>query len=335
MVADATAGRQTVACPDCGTPVRPDRERLCPTCGYPLVLLRSAPVDAEAGPARVPGEQGEATDVFRTDLFARGATTVDDQPPPGLDEVECPRCRERNPLERIRCQRCGLELQGRRPTPVAAPLLPEPVLPFEPEPPRPKRGNRWMIPVGWALVIAAALIAAAAFFATRGPDLSNSQEQDPPAGNGGLVRVAQQDIQASASSTLPNDPRFNVANTVDGKNETTWQSDGKRLRSNVGVSLTYRFARELPLARITVVNGDARSERDFTNNERVRRLQVRAGSWVASWELKDTTDPQSIDVDAGLVSAVTLEVEATYPGTTFKDVAISEVIFEVPDGSGG
>lgn len=332
-MADATAGRQTVACPDCGTPVRPDRERLCPTCGYPLVLLRSAPVDSEAGPARVPGEQGEATDVLRTDLFARGATTVDDRPPLSLDEVECPRCRERNPLERIRCQRCGLELQGRRPTPVAAPPpLPEPL---EPEPPRRRRSTRWMIPVGWALVIAAILIAAAAYFATRGPDPNESQGQDPPAGGGGLVRVAQQDIQASASSTLPNDPRFNVAFTVDGKNETTWQSDGKRLRSNVGVSLTYRFAREMPLARITVVNGDARSERDFANNERVRRLQVRAGSWVASWELKDTRDPQSIDVDAGAVSAVTLEVEATYPGTTFKDVAISEVIFEVPDGSGG
>jgi ribosomal protein L37E len=35
---DGGANRQTITCPDCGSPVQADRARLCPTCGYPLVL---------------------------------------------------------------------------------------------------------------------------------------------------------------------------------------------------------------------------------------------------------------------------------------------------------
>lgn len=323
MVADATAGRQTTTCPDCGTPVRPDRERLCPSCGYPLVFLREAPDPGGSGPARTPGEQGDTTNITPAKREVLDAvTTVDDAPLPAVGEIDCPRCGERNPMERVRCQRCGLELN----TPQLAP----PPLPPPAPPPAPNPMARRLWPVAGALLGAAVLIGGAVVLSSQGPDMS-----EPPrpgasaAGDPGLVRVDRKDIRASASSTIPNDPRFSVANTLDGDRGTAWQSDGKRLQSNVGVSLTYRFGRDIQLARITVINGYNRTPQDYANNERVRRLQVRSGSWSKSWELKDTADPQSLDIDPGAVAALTLQVEAVYPGARFKDLALSEVAFEV------
>lgn len=316
-------GRQTLTCPDCGTPVRPDRERLCPKCGYLLASLRTAPEPADFGPQRTPGEKGEATSVIPAKRPDPTGTVIDGAPLPGPGEVECPRCRERNPMERVRCQRCGLEL--RTPRAVAPPPVPVP-----PPPPR-RTGSlaRKLLPVAGAVVGAAALIGVAVFLADRGPDL----DADPPAGGSGgappgLVQVDPKSVRANASSTNP-DLGFPVANTVDGDPRTTWQSDGGRLKSNVGVRLTYQFANPVQLARITLVNGDGRSPQDYTNNQRVKRLRLTSGSWSARWNLDDRAEPQTLDVDAGAVSSLTLEVESTYPGTRFKDLAVSEVSFYV------
>lgn len=318
-------GRRTLTCPDCGTPVRPDRERLCPKCGYLLASLRTTPEPADFGPQRTPGEKGEATSVIPAKRADPTGTIIDGAPLPGPGEVDCPRCRERNPMERVRCQRCGLEL--RVPQAVAPPPLPIP--PSAAAPPRSGSVARKLLPVAGAVVGAVALIAVAVFLAGRGPDLDG----DPPPGGGGaappgLVRVDPRSVRASASSTNP-DQGFAVANTLDGDAGTTWQSDGGRLRSNVGVRLTYQFTNPVQLTRITLVNGDGRSPADYANNQRVKRLRLTSGSWSARWNLDDRAEPQTLAVEAGSVSSLTLEVESTYPGARFKDLAVTEVAFYV------
>lgn len=320
VVADARAGRLSATCPDCGGPVRPDRERLCPRCGYPLVFLRGAPVEAEA-PARTPGEREDATSVLSSDqrLRAGDFTTVDEAPRPRAGEIVCPRCGEPNPPERIRCQRCGLELR----TGPAVASVPPPV----PAAPAPRPMRRWW-PLLAAVAIAVALIVAAVLLANRGPDMSAG-----PGGAGGapgaqLVRIDPGTIRAAASSTNSDERRFRVANTVDGDRNTAWQSDGARVGSNVGVRLTYRFATPVRLARIGIVNGFARSERDFANNERVARFLVRGDdAFRAQWNVADTAEPQQVDLPSPTVTTLTLEVEGVYPGARFPDLAISELAF--------
>jgi ribosomal protein L40E len=323
----AEAGRPTTTCPDCGGPVRPDRERLCRRCGYPLMFLRDAPDRTAFGPARIPGERDDATGVLppaRRD--EPRLTTVDELPPLAPGELVCPRCGERNPPERVRCQRCGQELrtgQPRRPPPPRpAPLPP----PLPAAAPAPRRSLRQLWPLAVALAGAALLIGAAVVLATLGPDLSRSPGQTA-AGQPDLVRVPAAEIGPSASSTIL-DPPFPVENTVDGDGGTAWQSDGRRLASNVGVTLTFEFASPVRLARITIVNGYARTPGDFANNERIARLRVSGGDWSARWELRDTADPQTLDVDAGEIGAVTFEVEAVYPSARFKQLAVSEVAFD-------
>ncbi|MEJ3750439.1 hypothetical protein WEI85_45175 [Actinomycetes bacterium KLBMP 9797] len=309
----------TTTCPDCGTVVRLDRERLCPTCGYPLAFLRTAPEPAEFGPGRQPGERGDATGVLRTRTDGTGLLPEADMPTPQPGEVVCPRCGEINSMDRIRCQRCGLEL--RMP-------MPPPPPPLEPAPPPPSPGMRRWVPLIGALVVAALLVGGAIFLGTR--DNPAPGGQNPPGGGpaaAGLVRVDPASIQVTASSTHP-ERRFAVGNLLDGNPGTVWQSDG-RSGSNVGVRLTFRFSGDIQLARITLVNGDGRSAQDYTNNERAARVRLSSGSWSAGWDLRDAVDPQALDIDTGPVSSVTLAVEATYPSTRFPDLAISEVAFDV------
>jgi hypothetical protein len=317
------AGREGLTCPDCGTPVRPDRERLCPKCGYLLASLRTAPDPTSFGPARIPGEPGEATSVLPPKRADPTGTVIDGAPLPGPGEVDCPRCQERNPRERVRCQRCGLELRTQQA--VAPPPLAFP----PPAPPRPSGSlARKLLPVAGAILGAAALIGAAVFLAGRGPDLDGGSPGGSGAAPAGLVQADPQSIRASASSTNP-DAGFAVANTLDGDARTTWQSDGGRLRSNVGVRLTYQFESPVQLARITLVNGDGRTPEDYANNQRVKRLRLTSGSWSARWNLDDTAEAQSLDIDAGAIDSLTLEVENTYEGNRFKDLAVTEISFYV------
>lgn len=319
-MAEPSAGG-AVTCPDCGGPVRPGRERLCPRCGFPLMFLRESADTGGAGPARVPGERDEATSVLRLRTPDRGTrvggTSIDEVGPLADGQVVCRRCGLRNPPERIRCQRCGLELRA---VPQLAP--PPPVVPAPPPP----SARRWW-PLALAAVVAVVLIGGAALLAAIEPDFTGSPDDGTAPAAAELVQVDRTTVRASASSTL-DDPRFKVAYLTDGDSQTAWQSDGRRQGGrNVGVRLTFRFASAVPLARITVVNGYGRSPEDYQNNERLAKVRVSAGEWSGEWPLTDTVTPQSLDIAAGSVDELTIEVAQTYPGARFPDLAVSEVTF--------
>jgi predicted amidophosphoribosyltransferase len=136
-------------CPDCGSPVQPDRDQLCPRCGYPLMFLRQpARDDAPRAVPRSPNERDDGTGRIpapRTETRQFPAATYRAQPPaPG--QVPCPRCGYGNTAARVRCERCGSELRQARP--YAVQLGP----PVQPQPER-RGGWGWLI----ALIILAVL----------------------------------------------------------------------------------------------------------------------------------------------------------------------------------
>jgi hypothetical protein len=132
-------------CPDCGSPVRPDSDQLCPTCGYPLMFLRrSAEDDARAVP-RSPDERADSTGMVAPrqrvgDTRQFPATTYGGAGGPAVagGPMSCPACGHPNEPARIRCEHCGHALRPARPQAVA--LGPPPA----PAPAR-RGGLLWLI----------------------------------------------------------------------------------------------------------------------------------------------------------------------------------------------
>lgn len=139
---------QQLPCPDCGSPVQPEREQLCPRCGYPLMFLRKGggqEAEARSVPRR-PNEHDEGTSVraIPQPVQPQPATYT----PPAAGQVQCRVCGYLNEAARFRCERCGDELRVSRPQPVA-------LTPIFHQPAARRSGGGW----GWliALIVLAVL----------------------------------------------------------------------------------------------------------------------------------------------------------------------------------
>ena len=104
-------------CPDCGSPVRPDADQLCPNCGYPLMFLRQPVEDEARAVPRSPNEREDETGMAAArprpgDTRQFPATTYGQQPG---RPAQCPACGYPNEPVRVRCERCGYELRAARP----------------------------------------------------------------------------------------------------------------------------------------------------------------------------------------------------------------------------
>lgn len=130
------------SCPECGKPVPPQGAKLCPSCGYPLMLDRPAvveptphkivhkPVEPERGPSYTSQVPYPGTMAGRPPMRQQpypgppqpggpgpyGApqprTPVPYQPPQRVQAFgpHCPACRHVNPPNRKRCEVCAAEL---------------------------------------------------------------------------------------------------------------------------------------------------------------------------------------------------------------------------------
>ena len=145
-------------CPDCGNPVHPDRDQLCPNCGYPLMFLRKGGGESDAQAQSIPRSPNAGDDATNlrvmpqpvpgprrndTPRFTPGSYGG---PPQG--QLQCRNCGYPNEPARIRCERCGFELKPARPQ--ARRLGPAQ---YQQQPAR--RGGSW----GWliALIVLAAV----------------------------------------------------------------------------------------------------------------------------------------------------------------------------------
>ena len=136
-----------------------------------------------------------------------------------------------------------------------------------------------------------------------------------------------------ASSTQRQDSgiTYVAANTLDGRPETAWNSDGQ----GDGATLTYTFASPVDLASITVLNGYQKvrtasngSTVDlFALNQRVKALRVVTDAGSVDWALRDDRSAQTISRAFGRTRTVRLQVVSTYPSEKYEDLAVSEVRF--------
>jgi hypothetical protein len=148
-----------------------------------------------------------------------------------------------------------------------------------------------------------------------------------------VTTVDAADIRARASSTQQPDSgvTYGAANTLDGRPETAWNSDGK----GAGATLTYTFATPVDLRSLTVLNGYQKVLRGSSGakvdlyplNQRARAVTVVTDAGRATWTLRDDRAPQTFTHDFGRTSTVTLEVTAVYPSQKYRDLAISDVSF--------
>lgn len=134
-------------CPECGQPAAPGT-KLCPNCGYPLLLDRPEPAqEVEHHKIVRKPETAEYTGAGWPVTFlgtgteprpqAAGYRQPDRMRTPG---PQCGACLHGNPPHRKRCERCGAELwQGAA---FPARWMPQPPTVVE-GPPR--RRNRWKI----------------------------------------------------------------------------------------------------------------------------------------------------------------------------------------------
>jgi ribosomal protein L37E len=135
-MADRHRAVRQLPCPDCGSPVRPDTDQLCPTCGYPLMFLRPSVEDDARAVPRSPDEREDNTGMVAPsqrigDTRPFPATTYGGtagSPPGSARQTQCPACGYPNEPARIRCEHCGYAMRTAQPQAVVLgpPSVPEP-----------------------------------------------------------------------------------------------------------------------------------------------------------------------------------------------------------------
>lgn len=135
------------------------------------------------------------------------------------------------------------------------------------------------------------------------------------------------EVDYCASSVLPpiKNNHYSPGMMFDGTRGTAWVEGDKA--DGVGESLTLHFGRERTLAGFEIVNGYDKDQRTWTNNSRVKMLEATAeNSPHMSIELRDVRGPSRVDFNPPLkTSYLALQISEIYPGTKYRDTAISEL----------
>jgi len=129
--------------------VPPYDVKLCPACGYPLLLEHEPTAEVEPQkyvykPEAAVEELDRSSVREPTPTMAQPVRPTTPSARPGTTGPHCPQCRIVNPTHRKRCEVCGYELWPG----AASPPRWQPDPPALPPPP-PRRRNRWR----WVWVI--------------------------------------------------------------------------------------------------------------------------------------------------------------------------------------
>jgi hypothetical protein len=315
------AARGDIVCPDCQT-TSPAGTQHCPECGFPLALHAPAAGQAAVDPGLYakPGDAPIADATFI--LPGAGGLRPPEilGPAPELGATICPSCGRPNEAGQERwCEWCGADMRP----PVRA-ALPEPP-PIRPRPPR----RNWGFLLGGAAMAAVLVIVAWVVVSGGDEETGPTVKPDEPAA---VAVIAPGRITAEASSTIKQSKnKFSIQNTLDGREDTAWNSDGEKVGTGRGVTLTYRFDSPVDLRSMTLRNGYVRSPElgaeSYGLNGRIREVLVRTDAGERTWRLEDTPEVQTFDPPVGQTSQVQLIVQKVYRGSKFKDLAVTDIAF--------
>ncbi len=156
----------------------------------------------------------------------------------------------------------------------------------------------------------------------------------------GIVKNARwaryADFTATASSTLkePDGTEHTAENVADYGRDTAWvegqESDG------VGEFITLTLKKPTQVGRVGIVNGYTKSRALYAANNRVMMLKVSVNDGkpfdveVPDEYLQDEHFWFDLPKSSALVKTIKLEIAAVYPGSTFRDTAISDINLLTP-----
>lgn len=119
--------------------------------------------------------------------------------------------------------------------------------------------------------------------------------------------------------------RYDPSNMFDGDPATAWveaeEGDG------LGETIMMDFGRDRSLAGFELSNGYDKDQRTWSNNSRIRQLEIAtADGQTFMLDLPDQRGSNRFDFQPALrTSSLKMTIRAVYPGSRFKDTAISEL----------
>jgi hypothetical protein len=131
----------------------------------------------------------------------------------------------------------------------------------------------------------------------------------------------------TASSTLAPVISYGIRNLFDSRKEFVWVEGAKSNGENE--SLNFKFNEPQTISGLKIMNGFQRSDKHFSANERVKALTIsNEANESAEVQLTDTQGEQEQRLSAPLKAKdITIKIKEIYPGTTYKDLVISELKF--------
>ncbi|HRI60332.1 MAG TPA: hypothetical protein PK228_11430 [Saprospiraceae bacterium] len=132
----------------------------------------------------------------------------------------------------------------------------------------------------------------------------------------------------SASSTLEPESAYSPANLFDARKEFVWV-EGNKTSAGEGETLSFGFEEPVNITAIQIWNGYQRSDEHFAANARVRNFEFGLkDSTTAVYTLRDTKAGQKIELSTSARGQqFELKVKSIYPGSKYRDLAISDLVF--------
>ena len=128
---------------------------------------------------------------------------------------------------------------------------------------------------------------------------------------------------------------YSLGNLFDKNSKTAWCEPDEG--SGQGYAIKIVPNENLKIKGVRIIDGYAKSEDTFRDNNRLRSFTLKQGETVTSELLKDLAKPQSIPSDSTVVvekgSSILLELGSFYYGRRFNDTCLSEVEFILEDNT--
>lgn len=151
---------------------------------------------------------------------------------------------------------------------------------------------------------------------------------------GRWMRYAGFNVTASSALKEADGTEHKAENVADYGRDTAWvegqESDG------VGESITLMLKKPAKVNRVGIVNGYTKSRELYAINNRVMMLKVSVNDGnpfdieVPDEYLQDEHFWFELPKSAALVKTIKLEIAAIYPGSTYRDTAISDIKLLTP-----
>jgi hypothetical protein len=144
----------------------------------------------------------------------------------------------------------------------------------------------------------------------------------------------------ASSELIDKNNRYAVKNIIDERPETAWVEGRKDSGINEYINIHFNTRVEvepnnyeeglLKIKKIGIINGYAKNNTIFKQNNRVKKIRLKGGSHDQIYTLKDTMDMQYIEFDEPiLTSMIKITIFEVYKGSKYDDTCISEILVTV------